>query len=92
MLPTFNSGDIVLVKHEDHFKPGDIIVLSHPTVGMVVKRVKTILREYLYLTGDNKRLDSSICGQPLSNSLAEGRVFAVYRFPFNIKLLPAITD
>ena len=92
MLPTFKAGDIVLVKHEDQFKPGDIVVLNHPTVGMLVKRVKAILKEYLYLTGDNKRLDSSTCGVPLSNSLAEGRVFAVYSFPFNIRLFPAIAD
>ena len=92
MLPTFKAGDVVFIKHEDHLKSGDLVVLNHPNVGMVVKRVKTIFEECLYLIGDNKRLDSSTCGVPLSNSLAEGRVFAVYSFPFNIRLFPAIAD
>ena len=92
MLPTLKAGDVVFVKDEDQLKTGDIIVLKHPTVGMVVKRIKTTFEEYLYLTGDNKSLDSSICHAPLSISLAEGRVFAVYRFPFSIRLLPAIAD
>lgn len=92
MLPTLRAGDVVFVKDEDQLKTGDIIVLKHPTVGMVVKRIKTTFEEYLYLTGDNKRLDSSICHVPLSISLAEGRVFAIYRFPFSIRLLPAIAD
>ena len=92
MLPTLEAGDIVFVKHEDQLRTGDIIVLKHPTVGLVIKRIKTIFEECLYLIGDNKRLDSSTCHAPLSMSLAEGRVFAVYRFPFSIRLLPAIAD
>ena len=92
MLPTIEEGDVVFVKHEDQLRTGDIVVLKHPAVGMVVKRVQTILEEYLYLIGDNKRLDSSTCHVPLPMSLTEGRVFAVYRFPFSIRLLPAIAD
>ena len=86
MSPTFDSGDFVFVRRTFSLQAGDLVVVNHPSVGTVVKRIKSICKDYLFLVGDNKRLNSSICDVPLPISLARGRVFAVYRFPLSVRL------
>jgi signal peptidase I len=59
MLPGYRSGDYIITSSfHTRFKPGDVIVLNHPTAyTKLVKRVSRIEDDRLFVLGDN-RLES----------------------------------
>jgi nickel-type superoxide dismutase maturation protease len=56
MLPSLASGDHVLTQPCEHARVGDIVVCRHPFVAdsYVIKRVKEVGTEGLFLEGDNR--------------------------------------
>ena len=61
MLPTLSDGDILIIKKARSIRPGFVIVVDHPSLGRIVKRVAEVSPEGVRLTGDN----------PASTSAAE---------------------
>lgn len=39
MYPTLNDGDVLFINRLDKAERGDVVVIDHPTSGMVIKRV-----------------------------------------------------
>lgn len=67
MVPTLQDGqDVVLVKTED-VKLEDIVVARHPTYGLIVKRVKQINGDQVFLWSDNREV--VISGNTISRGL-----------------------
>ena len=74
MLPTLAHGDIVVCCDWGTIKVNDIVIADVLNVGMVVKRIESIIGENIVLKGDNKRLGSSVCGMDIPKSSILGRV------------------
>ena len=74
MLPTLAHGDIVICFDRGAFKVNDVVIADVSNVGMVVKRIESIIGENIVLKGDNKRLGSSVCGIDIPKSSILGRV------------------
>ncbi len=67
MVPTLQDGqDVVLVKTED-VKLEDIVVARHSTYGLIVKRVKQINGDQVFLWSDNREV--VISGNTISRGL-----------------------
>jgi signal peptidase I len=74
MLPTLAHGDIVICCDWGAIKVNDIVIADVLNVGMVVKRIESIIGDNIVLKGDNKRLGSSVCGIDIPKSSILGRV------------------
>ncbi|PID43432.1 MAG: hypothetical protein CSB48_05030 [Proteobacteria bacterium] len=55
MSPSFRHGDYILACRWPRWllKPGDVIVLTHPVYGNIIKRIDAIDEQQLTLVGDN---------------------------------------
>lgn len=62
MLPSFSSGDFVLIFKYPYttFLPGDVVVIRHPHLETIIKRIKSItINGGFTLVGDNLIASSS---------------------------------
>ncbi len=64
MLPTLQTGDILIINHLSALNKGDIAVFKGPDGERWVKRVDSVVGDYYYLLGDNRQqsLDSRHIG------------------------------
>ena len=58
MVPTLKDGQEIIVLKTDNLKVGDIVVAIHPTYGLIVKRLSMIEVNQVYLTSDNKNVET----------------------------------
>ncbi len=85
MQPSLNDGDYIIVNRLSYLfrrpNPGDIIVLRHPSNGMlIVKRVAYERNGMFYVTGDNaKESEDSKSFGFVSRSAVLGKVMRVIR-------------
>lgn len=77
MVPTLQDGQSIVVLKTKDYKVGDIVVATHPTYGMIVKRLSKIQGDEVYLTSDNKNIETTTI--PLGN----GAVETVTKTPYN---------
>jgi len=71
MVPTLQDGqDIIILKTKD-IKVNDIVVAFHPTYGMIVKRLKKIDGNRVYLMSDNRKVESYTTETPLPDGAVE---------------------
>ena len=61
MLPTLQSGDIVMTSNLVEINRNDIVVFNDATYGTVVKRVRSIKKNYFKVKSDNLKTDSPVC-------------------------------
>ncbi len=73
MEPSLLSGDKVL-SLRTRVKEKDVVIVSTENFGLVVKRILFIKQNKVYLSGDNPRLDSSICSSPVELEDIMGKV------------------
>ena len=77
MLPTLQSGDIVIASDLVEIKSNDIIVFNDATYGKVVKRVRSIKKNYFKVKSDNLKTDSPVCSTLHPNRNIIGKVISV---------------
>lgn len=68
MRPGYCSGDYVLAfrRAASEFKVGDVVVLAHPALGRIIKRIKRVeTNAMLAIEGDNhaRSTDSEVLGR-----------------------------
>ncbi len=77
MVPTLQDGQSLVVLKTKDYKVGDIVVATHPTYGMIVKRLSKIEGNRVYLTSDNKKVEVSTV------QLSNGAVETITKTPLN---------
>ena len=61
MAPNFNDNDLVLsLKYFRSLKVNDVILLTIPKIGTVIKRIKSINGKDIDICGDNTEYSSEI--------------------------------
>ena len=77
MVPTLQDGQEIIVLKTKDYQVGDIVVATHPTYGMIVKRLSKIEGNKVYLTSDNKNVEVSTV------KLNNGAVETITKTPLN---------
>ena len=77
MLPTLQSGDIVMTSNLVEIKRNDIVVFNDATYGTVVKRVRSIKKNYFKVKSDNLKTDSPVCSTLHPNRNLIGKVISI---------------
>ena len=90
MSPALEHGDIVLCYHWGSLRENDVVIADIGKVGMVIKRIESIIGENIVLKGDNQSLDSSICGVNIPKSSILGRVIVRVRSSFKFSLIKRV--
>lgn len=71
MVPTLEDGQEIIVLKTDDYKVNDIVVATHPEYGMIVKRLKKIEGNRVYLMSDNREVEVYTTETPLGNGMVE---------------------
>ena len=58
MVPTLKNGQGIIVLKTKNLNVGDIVVAIHPTYGLIVKRLSMTELNQVYLTSDNKKVET----------------------------------
>ena len=77
MLPTLQSGDIVMTSNLVEINRNDIVVFNDATYGTVVKRVRSIKKNYFKVKSDNLKTDSPVCSTLYSNRNIIGKIISI---------------
>jgi len=71
MVPTLQDGQEIIVHKTKDYKVGDIVVATHPTYGLIVKRLNKIEDNRVYLMSDNRNVEVFTTEKDLGNGLVE---------------------
>ena len=71
MIPTLKDGQEIIVLKTKDYKVNDIVVAMHPDYGMIVKRLKVIDPDKVYLMSDNRNIEYFTTQKALGNALVE---------------------
>ncbi len=71
MVPTLKDGQQIVVLKTKDYKVDDIVVAIHPDYGLIVKRLKVIELEKVYLMSDNHQVEYYTTQKDLGNGLVE---------------------
>ena len=77
MLPTLQSGDLVMTSNLVEINRNDIVVFNDATYGTVVKRVRSIKKNYFKVKSDNLKTDSPVCSTLHPNRNIIGKIISV---------------
>ena len=77
MLPTLQSGDIVMTSSLVEINRNDIVVFNDATYGTVVKRVRSIKKNYFKVKSDNLKTDSPVCSTSHPNRNIIGKIISI---------------
>tara|TARA_B100000035_G_scaffold219472_1_gene188300 strand:- start:650 stop:919 length:270 start_codon:yes stop_codon:yes gene_type:complete len=77
MLPTLQSGDIVMTSNLVEIKRNDIVVFNDATYGTVVKRVRSIKKNYFKVKSDNLKTGSPVCSTLHPNRNLIGKIISI---------------
>jgi len=88
MLPVFKHDDFVVSFSccNSHYKTNDVVIVQHPTLGKIVKRILSVEQKSVMLVGDNLPQSTStqaMGSQPLSH--IQGRII------WHISAKPSLT-
>ena len=75
MLPTLMDGQQIIVLKTKDYKVNDIVVAIHPDYGMIVKRLKIIEPDKVYLMSDNRNITYFTTQTNLGNGQVEYQTF-----------------
>mgnify|MGYP001249043925 FL=1 len=76
MAPNFNDNDLVLsLKYFHSLKVNDVILLTIPKIGTVIKRIKSINGKDIDICGDNTEYSSEIYKNKYKANDIIGKVF-----------------
>ena len=71
MVPTLQNGQSIVVLKTSDYKVDDIVVAIHPDYGLIVKRLKVIEPDRVYLMSDNHNIEYYTVQKDLGNGLIE---------------------
>lgn len=71
MVPTLQDGQDIIVLKTKNIKVEDIVVAFHPDYGMIVKRLKKIEGNRVYLMSDNRQVEVYTTETPLPDGAVE---------------------
>lgn len=71
MVPTLKDGQSIIVLKTKDYKVNDIVVATHPDYGLIVKRLKKIEDNRVYLMSDNRNVEYFTTEKNLGNGLVE---------------------
>tara|TARA_B000000609_G_scaffold43448_1_gene31364 strand:- start:442 stop:711 length:270 start_codon:yes stop_codon:yes gene_type:complete len=77
MLPTLQSGDIVMTSNLVEINRNDIVVFNDATYGTVVKRVRSIKKNYFKVKSDNLKTESPVCSTLYPNRNIIGKIISI---------------
>ena len=77
MLPTLQNGDIVMTSNLVEINRNDIVVFNDATYGTVVKRVKSIKKNYFKVKSDNLKTESPVCSTLYPNRNIIGKIISI---------------
>ena len=77
MLPTLQSGDIVMTSNLVKIYRNDIVVFNDATYGTVVKRVRSIKKNYFKVKSDNLKTESPVCSTLYPNRNIIGKIISI---------------
>ena len=77
MLPTLQSGDLVMTSNLVEINRNDIVVFNDATYGTVVKRVRSIKKNYFKVKSDNSKTDSPVCSTLHPNRNIIGKIISI---------------
>ena len=77
MLPTLQNGDIVMTSNLVEINRNDIVVFNDATYGTVVKRVRSIKKNYFKVKSDNLKTDSPVCSTLYPNRNIIGKIISI---------------
>ena len=77
MLPTLQSGDVGMTSDLVEINRNDIVVFNDATYGTVVKRVRSINKNYFKVKSDNLKTDSPVCSSLHPNRNIIGKIISV---------------
>ena len=94
MLPTLLDGDLVLYKKYSPIKSeltiGQIIIFEHPLKSIkLIKRIKSIGRNYVEVLGDNIKLSEDSTNFGLIN---KNMISGILTSKININIIPNFTS
>lgn len=69
MVPTLKDGQQIIILKTKDYKVEDIVVASHPDYGLIVKRLKIIEPDRVYLMSDNRDVEYFTTKTNLGNGL-----------------------
>ena len=71
MVPTLKDVQGIIVLKTNNYKVDDIVVATHPDYGMIVKRLKKIDGNRIYLMSDNRNVEYFTTQKNVGNGLVE---------------------
>ncbi|MBI5681116.1 MAG: S24/S26 family peptidase [Methanobacterium sp.] len=71
MVPTLQDGQNIMVLKTKDFKVDDIVVAYHPQYNLIVKRLKKIEGDRVYLMSDNRKVETYTTQKNLGNGVVE---------------------
>ena len=77
MLPTLQCGDIVMTSNLVEINRNDIVVFNDATYGTVVKRVRSIKKNYFKVKSDNLKTESPVCSTLYPNRNIIGKIISI---------------
>lgn len=81
MIPTLQDEQEIIALKTTDYKVGDIVVATHPDRGMIVKRLKKIEANRVYLMSDNRNMEYFTDERYLGNGLVE--IYTYKRVPLD---------
>jgi len=81
MVPTLQDGQEIISLKTTDYKVGDIVVATHPDRGMIVKRLKKIDANRVYLMSDNRNVEYFTAERYLGNGLV--KIYTYKRVPLD---------
>ena len=80
MAPNFNDNDLVIsLKYFRSLKVNDVILLTIPKIGTVIKRIKSINGKDIDICGDNTEYSSEIYKNKYKANDIIGKVFLNFK-------------
>lgn len=71
MVPTLKDGQEIIILKTNQYKVDDIVVAMHPEYGLIVKRLKKIEPNRVYLMSDNRNVEYFTTQHNIGNGLVE---------------------
>lgn len=75
MRPTLLPGDYIIVTKARSLQPGFVVLVAHSEFGVIIKRVKSVNKDYLRLEGDGHVTSTTqeMGNVPLSDVIGRAR-------------------
>jgi len=78
MLPSLESGDLVMTSNLVDINRNDIVVFNDDSYGIVIKRVSSLEEDHFKVKSDNLKTDSPVCAKLHLKKNIIGKVISIF--------------